>query len=128
MPFKVELPSLTFDWASQIEGSYDYWSYQLRGQQRPRARGIPHHLARHADQLGSWYGLEGTSWTNPPLFDNADTRYHGGRAYLEVGNGHHIQDIGWIDHGILYWINNTLFDDLSNAQMVALAESARPVG
>jgi LCP family protein required for cell wall assembly len=126
LPFKVELPSLTYDWAAQVEGPYDYYAYQLRG-----LDGQLHwayHITWEDTQVaGGWYGLEGTSWTDPPLFDHADTRYHGGRAYLEVGNGHHIQDIGWIDHGILYWINNTLFDDLSNAQMVALAESARPI-
>lgn len=79
------------------------------------------------NSAGSWYGIEGTNWTNPPLFENADTRYHDGKAFREVGNGHHIQDIGWVDDGVLYWINNTLFDDLSNAQIIAMAESARSV-
>ena len=126
LPFPVELPTLNYDWSAQVEGPLDYYAY--------RVRDLAHkeHWAYHVTWqdtkvAGAWYGMEGTNWTNPPLFAHADTRYHGGRAYLEVGNGHHIQDIGWIEHGVLYWINNTLFDDLSNAQMVALAESSRPV-
>ncbi len=126
LPFKVELPSLVSDWAAQGLEPYDYYAYQLRD------LAGHDHWAYHVtwadtQAAGAWYGLEGTTWTNPPLFANADTRYHGGRAFLEVGNGHHIQDIGWVDRGVLYWINNTLFDNLSNAQMVALAESSRPV-
>jgi LCP family protein required for cell wall assembly len=126
LPFKVELPRLTYDWAAQVEAPYDDYAYELRD--LAGHRHWAYHITWQDTRVaGGWYGLEGTSWTDPPLFDHADTRYHGGRGYLEVGNGHHIHDIGWIDHGILYWINNTLFDDLSDAQMVALAESARPV-
>ena len=44
---------------------------------------------------------------------------------LLVGDGHHIQDIGWIVGGALYWVSNSILDDLSNEQMFAIAESAQ---
>jgi polyisoprenyl-teichoic acid--peptidoglycan teichoic acid transferase len=126
LPFKVELPMKSSAWAAQTGQQYDYYAYELRDLQGHK------HWSYHitwADTkaAGAYYGIEGTTWTDPPLFHGADTRYYGGRAYAEVGNGHHIQDIGWVDHGVLYWINNTLFDDLTNAQMVAMARSARPI-
>ena len=127
VPFKVELPNLTFDWTAQIEGSYDYWSYHFKdtsGRERAAYR-ITWLDTR--DQLGSWYGIQGTDWTDPPLFRGADVVYRDGRRYLLVGDGHHIQDIGWIDGKAMYWITNTIFNGLTNAQMLALAESSRAI-
>jgi polyisoprenyl-teichoic acid--peptidoglycan teichoic acid transferase len=127
VPFKVELPGLSFDWGSQIEGPYDYWSYHLKD-----TSGHEHAAYRITwedtrDQLGSWYGIQGTDWTDPPLFRNADIAVRDGRRYMLVGDGHHIQDIGWIDLGALYWITNTIFDGLTNDQMLALAESSHAI-
>ena len=76
---------------------------------------------------GSWYGIQGTDWTNPPLFRNADVAYRGGRRHLLVGGGHHIGDISWIDGSAMYRITNTIFDGLTNEQMLALAQSAQAI-
>jgi LCP family protein required for cell wall assembly len=127
VPFKVELPSLTFDWASQIEGSYDYWSYHFKDSAGHEQAAYRITWLDTKDQLGSWYGIQGTTWTDPPLFRNADTIRRGGRTYLLVGDGHHYQDVGWREHGAMYWITNTIFDGLTNAQMLALAESAHAI-
>ena len=59
------------------------------------------------------------------MFAHADTVERFGRHYLYVGTGSHVQDVGWIANGVLYWVSNTLLDDLSNEQMFALAESAQ---
>ena len=127
VPFRVYLPMLTYDWAAQDGGPFEYYAYRLKDLQGKR------HWAYHVTwqdtkaSAGSYYGIEGTDWTDPPLFDRADIRHYGGRTYRLVGNGRHIQDIGWIAGNALYWISNTIFDDLSNAQMIALAQSAQPV-
>jgi len=44
-----------------------------------------------------------------------------------VENGKHYQDIGWIVGKEHLLVSNTLFDDLSNDTMLALAESSSPV-
>jgi polyisoprenyl-teichoic acid--peptidoglycan teichoic acid transferase len=126
VPFKVEVPSLTYDWTAQPDGTYDYFHYSMKDTQ---GREVPAYRISWQDtlQVGGWYGMEGSTWTDPPLFYGADVRTYDGKTYKEVGNGHHIQDIGWIDHGVLYWISNTLLDGLTNSQMIALAESARPI-
>jgi hypothetical protein len=74
--------------------------------------------------IASYYGIEGMNWTNPPLFDHADHVSIDGVHYLYVNTGGKVQDVGWISHGALYWISNTIFQDLTNDQMFALAESA----
>jgi len=50
-----------------------------------------------------------------------------GRRYMFVGNGGSYQYIGWREGKVLYWVSNTLLDDLTNRQMLALAESAHPI-
>ena len=76
---------------------------------------------------GSYYGIEGLNWTDPPLFSHPNTVERYGRKYLYVDNGSHVQDVGWIVNGVLYWVSNTVFDGLDNQQMFAIAESAQPV-
>jgi LCP family protein required for cell wall assembly len=75
--------------------------------------------------LGGYYGVEGMDWTNPPLFANARTQRMGGRSYLFVDDGAHIHDVGWRQNGALYWVSNTLLEDLTNGQMLAIAQSER---
>jgi len=44
--------------------------------------------------------------------------------YKIVNDGEHIHVIGWVSHKVLYWLNNTLLEELSNAQMLTIAKSA----
>jgi hypothetical protein len=42
-------------------------------------------------------------------------------------DGSHIHVIAWRQGKMLYWITNTLLEDLSNEQMLAIARSAKPL-
>jgi hypothetical protein len=42
-------------------------------------------------------------------------------------DGSHIHDIGWRKGNVLYWVSNTFLEDLSNTQMIDLAESAQSI-
>jgi len=33
--------------------------------------------------------------------------------------------IGWRSGNVLYWVSNTLLEELTNGQMIAIAKSAR---
>jgi polyisoprenyl-teichoic acid--peptidoglycan teichoic acid transferase len=74
---------------------------------------------------GGYYDFEGTDWTNPPLFKNARTEQLGSRTYKLVDDGEHIHVIGWSEGRLTYWLTNTLLEELSNAQMLAIAKSAQ---
>ena len=77
--------------------------------------------------LGGYYDFEGSDWLNPPLFAHARVQSIDGRSYRFVNDGSHIHVIGWRTGNVLYWLTNTLLEELSNQQMLALAKSAQPL-
>ncbi len=74
---------------------------------------------------GGYYDFEGTDWTQPPLFKNAREERLGSRTYKLIDDGEHIHVIGWNEGKLCYWLTNTLLEELSNAQMIAIAKSAQ---
>jgi polyisoprenyl-teichoic acid--peptidoglycan teichoic acid transferase len=76
---------------------------------------------------GGYYDFEGSDWLNPPLFAHARVQSIDGRQYRMVDDGSHIHVIGWRSHNVLYWLTNTLLEELSNQQMLQLAKSAQPL-
>jgi len=121
VPFSVYLPS--YQTGPAIPN--DFHPYAIRDEHNRVHYGYRIDWLQNQD--GGYYGIEGMNWTDPPLFDNpSETVKLGGRTYLIVDDGSHIHDIGWRVGHVLYWISNTLLEDLSNAQMLNLAESAQP--
>ena len=74
------------------------------------------------NSIGGYYDFEGTDWLNPPLFAHSRTQTIDGRSYKLVDDGEHIHVVGWQSGRVLYWVTNTLLEELSNAQMLAIAE------
>jgi LCP family protein required for cell wall assembly len=67
-----------------------------------------------------------TTWSNPPILrDGSSTIERGGRSYDVFTAGGRIREIAWRIGATRAWITNTLQDSLSNAQLIALAESCR---
>jgi LCP family protein required for cell wall assembly len=122
VPFRVLYPSLQTAPATQ----QPVRAYTLRD--------TGNHL-RHAyivpfqqNGLGGYYDFEGTDWLNPPLVAHpTETRKIGGVAYRIFADGSHIHTVAWRQGQVLYWITNTLLEDLSNEQMLGIARSARPL-
>jgi polyisoprenyl-teichoic acid--peptidoglycan teichoic acid transferase len=76
---------------------------------------------------GGYYDFEGSDWTNPPLLDGPhQSRRIDGRSYMLFADGGHLHVIAWREAGALYWVTNTLLEDLTNEQMLGIARSARP--
>jgi LCP family protein required for cell wall assembly len=74
---------------------------------------------------GEYYGVQGTSWMNPPILDHPTmTRYVDGKQLLLfVTDGKKISQVAWKTPYGVYWISNTLTNNLTNQQMVAIAAS-----
>jgi len=90
--------------------------------------GHPHHayvVVWQQTGIGGYYDFQGTDWLNPPLFAHAHLRVIHGRTYELVDDGPHIHVLGWRQGRVLYWVSNTLLEDLSNEQMLAIAKSAQ---
>jgi hypothetical protein len=119
VPFRVLYPALQTSQAVQQQVR----PYTLNDQ-----HGHTHHayvVVWQQNIIGGYYDFEGTDWLNPPLFAHARTQTIAGRDYRMVDDGSHIHVIGWRSGNVLYWVSNTLLEELTNAQMIAIAKSAR---
>ena len=88
--------------------AYSYWSYN----------GI----------AGAYWGIEQTRYTGAPILADPDQqRKLDGRTYQFYFNGSHIHMIAFIWHRTAYWVQNTLRDDMSNEDMIAITRSLKPV-
>lgn len=77
---------------------------------------------------GGYYDVNGMTWTDPPFTKSPSTTVQlGGRHYSIVTDGGAINLVWWREHGAVYWVNNTLLEDVSNAQMLDIARSMQTV-
>ena len=71
-----------------------------------------------------YYGLMGTTWTDPPILDNpSETREIGGREYDLFFDGDRLRLVAWRTDKGAYWLNNTLPQTLEEDEMLAIAQS-----
>jgi hypothetical protein len=78
--------------------------------------------------LGGYYDFEGTDWPHPPIVAHPNQqRKINHVTYMIFTDGAHIHVIAWRQGPMLYWLTNTLLEDLSNEQMLAIARSAHPL-
>ena len=83
-------------------------------------------VVRRTNALGEYYGLQGTTWRNPPILDApTETRKVGGREYELHFAGDRLRLVAWRTPKASYWISNTLLQTLDAKQMMAIARSAR---
>jgi polyisoprenyl-teichoic acid--peptidoglycan teichoic acid transferase len=122
VPFPVIYPSLQTGPAVP-QGIH---TYTLKDQQ-----GHTHHAFIEVFQqngLGGYYDVEGMDWTNPPIVNHVNQEVSlGGRHYMFVDDGSNIHVVAWREGRVLYWVNNTLREDLTNPQMINIAQSAHPL-
>ena len=79
---------------------------------------------------GNYYGIQGTSWTDPPILrsPSADTPTVNGKKLLLFYDGKLLRTVGWKTSQGSYWVQNTLQEELSNAQMLSIAGSLTRLG
>lgn len=121
LPFPLEYPGLQTGPASALE----VHPYTLEDHKHL------HHgyvAVWQQNTLGGYYDVEGLDWVNIPLFAHARSQKIGSRTYLIVDDGSHIHDIGWRVGRVIYFVSNTLLEDLSNQQMIAIARSTTRLG
>jgi LCP family protein required for cell wall assembly len=75
---------------------------------------------------GQYYGVQGMTWMDPPILDDPDERRTvNGRRLQIYKDGKAIRLVAWRTSRAVYWVANTLTQDLSNRQMVGIAASLR---
>lgn len=69
-----------------------------------------------------------TTWSTPPdLANPTATVQRGGRTYSVWTDSGRVRVIAWQEGPTHVWITNTLRNELSNRQMIALAQSCKPL-
>jgi polyisoprenyl-teichoic acid--peptidoglycan teichoic acid transferase len=122
LPFRVLVPTLeTGPAVAQTARTYD-----LRDKQGQLHQAYV--IVFKQNGLGGYYDVQGTNWLDPPLVAHPDeTRHIDGRAYMLFADGGHLRTVAWREDGALYWVVNTLVEDLSNQQMLGIARSVQPL-
>jgi LCP family protein required for cell wall assembly len=69
-------------------------------------------------------GVSATTWTEAPLASRGVEVQGDGVVYTVVGAGNKPDHVWWVKDGVLYWVSNTIFADLSREQLLAVAISA----
>jgi hypothetical protein len=76
--------------------------------------------------VGEYYGLQGTTWKEPPILGGVtENRTIGRRTYELVRDGDRLRLVAWRTPKAVYWISNTLLLTLGERQMMAIARSVR---
>jgi LCP family protein required for cell wall assembly len=73
---------------------------------------------------GQYYGVQGTTWPDPPLLASpSETRVVQGRTLELFRSGRRLRFVAWRTSRAVYWISNTLNLKLDNDTMTAMAAS-----
>jgi LCP family protein required for cell wall assembly len=76
--------------------------------------------------VGEYYGLQGTTWREPPILaDESEERRIGKRNFELHYDGDRLRLVAWRTRKAVYWVSNTLLQSLSERQMLAIARSTR---
>ena len=91
------------------------------------ARGRVHNAYRlvvHRGMIGEYYGVQGTTWRDPPILDDpSEVRRLGGRRFELHYDGDRLRLVAWRTRDGAYWVSNTLLQSLSERQMIEIARS-----
>ena len=123
--FPVYFPKAIIDGSGLLPDHSRTYDIFDRGRHRYRA----YRIVVKTDEVGQYYGLQGTTWKAPPILDNpSERRRMGGRTYELFFDGDRLRAVAWRTPKAVYWISNTLLQTISNRRMLALARSVSRVG
>ena len=98
--------------------------YKYRGLDRKTYGGYRIVLKRGL--VGEYYGIQGTTWQDPPILEGASERRRVGRRVFELHyDGDRLRLVAWRTRKAVYWVSNTLLHTLTARQMLAIARSTR---
>jgi hypothetical protein len=96
-------------------GSHNYKSYRM--------------VIRRDLDLGEYYGLQGTTWMDPPILKSPDEKKKIGKREYEIFyDGDRVRLVAWRTNNAVYWVSNTLLQTLSKSQMLSIAQTSKVLG
>jgi LCP family protein required for cell wall assembly len=80
------------------------------------------------DPGSEYYGLQGTTWRNPPILKSpSEVREYHGRKLMIFTDGDRVRLVAWKTKDAAYWVTNTLLQTISKREMLAIARAAKPL-
>jgi LCP family protein required for cell wall assembly len=129
LPFPVYYPKLVVRGGRFYDGfsSNNPRTYDLFDMDGRKFRAI--RTVVEAPGIGEYYGIQGTSWKNPPLLGNpSETREVDGRRLQLYRDGSRLRLVAWKTPKATWWVSNTLLRSLTNQQMIGIARSLTRIG
>ena len=125
VPFPVLFPRVRKAGSVYVDVPRTYVIDAPDGERYPAYR-----IVARTGELGAYYGIQGTTWKEPPILDNPSEtqKLTGGRTLLLYGDGNRLRLVAVRTPRAAYWVSNTLLLSLTNRQMVAIARSLRRIG
>jgi len=85
-------------------------------------------IVTQAGSLGQYYDIEARAGANRRCFASPSQAVRAGtRTYELFYEGEQMRTIAWHEGSGTYWVENTLTNDLSPREMLAIAEQTLPV-
>ncbi|HLM84618.1 MAG TPA: LCP family protein [Solirubrobacteraceae bacterium] len=124
LAFPLEYPRARDSYAStEPDELRIYHIHDLHGHVHPI-----YDIAIDRGELGQYYDVQGTTWSGPPFLENPGETVHLGRRTYELFFvGEQVRVVAWREAGAVYWIENTLTDNVSPRAMLAMAVQTVPV-
>jgi LCP family protein required for cell wall assembly len=118
----LEMPTA---WSPGMAYDLDQWrSYRIKTPDGQRAAFV----AVGQTVSGCYWHVQAMSWTDPPILtDPSEKRTVHGRKYWLYYQGTRLHRVAWRSGSRVYWITNTLEDQISNKVLLGLATSCKPV-
>ncbi len=123
VPYPVYFPRLRIPGSTYVDVPR---IYRIRAQGNSYAS---YRMVLKKGGIGEYYGVQATSWRNPPVLDEPhENQRIGGREFQVYYDGKRIRLIAWKSSKAVYWVSNTLTSSLKNREMTGIAKSLRKIG
>ena len=123
VPYPVYFPRLRIPGSTYVDVPRVY---------RIRAEGnsyASYRMVLKKSGIGEYYGVQATSWRNPPILaEPHENQRIGGRTFQVYYDGKRIRLIAWKSSKAVYWVSNTITGSLKNKEMTGIAKSLRKIG
>ena len=120
-PLHLEMPTA---WSPGF--TYDQFrAYRIKSTQGRRSAAA---VAVVATPMGGYWSIQALRWMDPPAIQNPNsTQVIAGQEYMLFYQADHLHMVAWKRNGTLYWVLNTLDNQVSNDLLMGLATSFKPV-
>jgi LCP family protein required for cell wall assembly len=120
-PLKLQAPT---SWVSGL-GYDEFRSYTIETTEGATKAAA---IAVGTAPEGGYWGIQALRWADPPAIANPSSeKVIEGRKYLLFYEGEQLHMVAWRRSGTVYWVINTLDNQLSEKVMLALATSCTRV-